>query len=204
MQLLLPGRVRQWFKKLTRLPPRKTFSRYLAIIETVIWIWETSELPGTAIQVDKAGPKNWQETHFGLPRVLCGETETDWTLKGSGLDLSSKAVMLVFHCGCNRGSGWLKSSRWDQLVLGKEGTRQNGHIDIQLTPVQWQLYRRTEQEWNCVYDMLVMSVHAIQEKRHIGTFKWSHFPISCMLFYSKRESTIQGILRCYFKNRKKD
>lgn len=53
----------------------KFLKDYLAIIETFIGVWQTSELPGTAVEVDKAGPKDRQETHFGLSRVNCGDVQ---------------------------------------------------------------------------------------------------------------------------------
>lgn len=52
---------------------------HLAIVEILIWVWESCELSGTAIQVDVAGTKDWEETHFRLPRVSCREIQSDST-----------------------------------------------------------------------------------------------------------------------------
>lgn len=53
--------------------------RHLAIVEVLIWVWESCELSGTAIQVDVGGTKDWEETHFRLARVSCGEIQSDST-----------------------------------------------------------------------------------------------------------------------------
>lgn len=52
---------------------------YLAIIEIFIGVRQACKLSGTAVQVDVTGPKDWQETHFRLPRVSCGDTNMDET-----------------------------------------------------------------------------------------------------------------------------
>lgn len=46
----------------------------LAIVEILVRVREPGELSGTAIQVDIAGTKDWEEAHLRLPCVGCGET----------------------------------------------------------------------------------------------------------------------------------
>lgn len=52
---------------------------YIAIIEILIGVWQAGELSGAAVQVDIAGPKGGQETHFRLPCGSCGDMERHLT-----------------------------------------------------------------------------------------------------------------------------
>lgn len=50
---------------------------YLAKIEILIGVRQPSELPGAAIQVDIAGPKDGQEAHLRLPCISWRQKEAE-------------------------------------------------------------------------------------------------------------------------------
>lgn len=57
------------------------------MIEILIGVWQPGELSGAAIQVDKAGPEDGQETHLSLPTLSCREKEPESTFSWNRLRL---------------------------------------------------------------------------------------------------------------------